>query len=98
MSLSTVLMVKQKKLVERLRAAGATGTNTAQPVNDLRGLDQRALRLLQDRAVIRESPAGGYYLDEPSWSALRRLRFRLMATMIVLGLVASLAAYFLWGR
>jgi hypothetical protein len=48
---------------------------------------------LRKRAVVREAGPGTYYLDEPSWDALRALRRRLGFMLL---LAVLLGALLLW--
>jgi len=43
-----------------------------------------AIRRLHDRAVIRESAPGLWYLDEEVWTAVQRTRRRVAVVMLVL--------------
>ena len=98
MSVAAVIMMRERRLVARFRDSGATEPGTAQALTDLRGVDEIALRRLRKRAVIREATAGSYYLDEPSWAALRGTRRRIMVVLTAVGLAIALFAYLGLGR
>ena len=85
---------KQRDIVHVYRDAGATTAARARTPDDL-GMDRdRIFDGLIDRAVIRESGDGRYYLDEPSWGALQRARRRL-AVAVVLIVVIILTGLFM---
>ena len=90
---AAVIIRKEKDLVAHFRDARAVSPDTAQSLGALR-VDEEAMawRRLRNRAVIRQGAPGTYYLDEPSWEALGRIRRRLMlvALIVLLG-VAALA-------
>ena len=76
---AAVIMMRERRLVEALTLSAATSPERALPLETL-GVeyDAMALRRLQRRAVIREGAAGRFYLDVPSWEALRRMRLRMV--------------------
>ncbi len=94
MSISAVLLMRERRLVGRLRRIGATDATAAHPLADLHGVDRLALKRLRERGVIRESAAGSCYLDEASWAALRSKRRRIVAVVVGVALVMVLGAYF----
>ena len=72
------------EVVNDFRAAGAISRETAQSYTAM-GLGQSlGLKRLRDRAVIRESSPGTYYLDEEVWAAVRRTRRRIATVFIVI--------------
>ncbi len=46
---------------------------------------------LRRHAVLREASPGLYYLDEPSWQAVRGMRRRMALAMLLVVLVFTLA-------
>ena len=88
MSIAAVIMMRERRLVERFRSAGATEPGSARSLSEIGADDGLALRRLQRRAVLRETTGGGYYLDEPSWSAVRGMRRRVIAIVVVISVVA----------
>ena len=85
-----VIVRKERELVDHLRSVGAVSTDTARTLTQL-GADQGlAWRRLVERAVIRSTPVGTWYLDEPSWMALRRMRRRLAFVLAAIGLIVAL--------
>jgi hypothetical protein len=80
-----VIMRKERDLVDTFRRASALSPDQARSLTQL-GVDDRgvAWRRLTNRAVIRESTPGSYYLDLPSWEAVRYIRKRLMIVILVL--------------
>jgi hypothetical protein len=55
-------------------------------------------RLLVRRAVLREVGNGRYYLDEPTWTALRSMRHRVVAVVLALLVIVFLAGGFFISR
>ena len=81
-------------MVNRLRTAGATSAQQARTLEELgisRGL---VLRRLRERAVIRQAGPDRFYLDEPSWEAVRRSRRRAIHVSWVIVLIIVLAVLF----
>ncbi|HEV2291170.1 MAG TPA: hypothetical protein VGR60_04975 [Gemmatimonadales bacterium] len=87
-----VIVRKERELVDHLRSVGAVSPDTARTLSQL-GADQGpAWRRLVEHAVIRSTPVGTWYLDEPSWMALRRMRRRLALVVAAAGLIVALGA------
>jgi hypothetical protein len=86
---AAVIIKKEKRIVEAFRQAGATSPGAA--VNpDALGVHQRlAFRKLKAGAALRETGPGLFYLDEPSWEAMRSFRRRVA---LVIGLFVLLLA------
>jgi hypothetical protein len=83
---------KQREVVEAYRKAGATSAANARTPGSL-GLDSnRAVGQLKEHAVLRETASDAYYLDEPSWGALRRMRQRMALTIGLIALFALTVA------
>jgi len=82
---AAVVVMKERRLVEAFTAAGATSPGRALSVDTL-GIDADglAMRRLRDRAVIRESSPGRFYLDLTTWEALRRSRRRMAFVMLAI--------------
>ncbi len=93
---AVIILRKQEDLVEHFRRARATSAATAKSLDEL-GVDDRAVwHSMVRRAVVREVSPGRFYLDEPSWQAMkggRRVRVGL-----VLAALALLAAALLVGK
>lgn len=88
-----IMRRREREVVDDFRAAGAISHATAQSYNAIGLGESMAVRRLHDRAVIRESAPGLWYLDEEVWTAVRRTRRRLAVVMlaIVLMLFAGFA-------
>jgi hypothetical protein len=87
MGAAAIIIRKERDIVDLYRQAGATSPATARRPDDL-GIHHRvAFNILVRRAVLREVSDGRYYLDEPSWEALRTLRHRIAALTIIVVLV-----------
>ncbi len=93
---AAIIIRKEKDLVAHFQQARAISPSSAQSLGALRVEDGMALRRLQERAVIREGAPGMFYLDEPSWLALRHTRRRvitvLLLIVVALGITAALAS------
>lgn len=81
-------------MVDRLRAAGATTDQQARTLDELGISSGVILRRLRERAVIREAGPDRFYLDEPSWEAVRRSRRRAINLLGVIVLVVLFALLF----
>jgi hypothetical protein len=88
-----IMRRREREVVDDFRAAGAISPATAQSYNAIGVGESMAVRRLHDRAVIRESAAGLWYLDEEVWTAVRRTRRRVAFTMlaVILMLFAGFA-------
>ena len=90
-----VIVAKEKHIVEAFRRARAVSTESAVTPGAIGVADQMAFRRLREHAVLREARPGSFYLDEPSWEALRTMRRRLGLALLA---VAVLAAVVVWLR
>lgn len=84
-----ILIRKERDIVEQFLSAGATSDATARSLGELHLDHNIALRRLQRRAVIRETALGAYYLDEPSWRAMKSSR-RTVVVVLLAVIVALL--------
>jgi hypothetical protein len=82
-----IMRRREQEVVDDFRAAGALSPETAQSYNAIGLGESMAIRRLHDRAVIRESAPGLWYLDEEVWTAVRRTRRRLALVMVVVVLM-----------
>lgn len=81
--LAAVIHRKELDVLEAFRSAGATSPASARSLEDI-GLDDTwPVHRLHNRAVVRESGAGLYYLDEEVWAALHRTRRRVVLALVV---------------
>ena len=92
-----VIIAKEKHIVERFRAAGAIDPASAVSPSSISVAERFPFRKLRQHAVLREAAPGLFYLDEPSWNALRGLRRRIGLVWLVMILVAA-AAFWLGSR
>jgi len=88
----TIMLIKERQIVEAFMRAGATSAASAVHPSDI-AVDVTNIggRGLIRRAVIREADEGRYYLDLPGWEALRGHRRRVL--FVVLLLIALLALF-----
>ena len=92
----TILLIKERQVVDAFMRAGATTANGAVDPSDLSvDVDRLPGRRLIDRAVLREASPGRYYLDVLSWEAVRRRRRRVLSVILLL---VALAALFFAGQ
>jgi hypothetical protein len=90
-----IMRRREQEVVDDFRAAGAISPETAQSYNAIGLGESMALRRLNDRAVIRESAPGLWYLDEEVWTAVRRTRRRV--ALVMLAIIVMLFAGFALG-
>ena len=93
----TIILMKERQVVDAFLRAGATTPERAVFPSDLAvDLDGVGGRRMVKQAVLREAAAGRYYLDTPSWEALRgtrrRLAFALLAAIALAALVLMTTA------
>jgi hypothetical protein len=90
-----VVVIKERHVADAFERAGATSAETARAPEDL-GVATHGIgwRRLTRRAIVGESGAGRYYLDVPSWQAMRKVRRQRSLAMVVLVLV--LVAWIIW--
>ena len=81
-------------MVNRLRTAGAVTPEQARTLDELGITTGVILRRLRERAVIRQAGPDRFYLDEPSWEAVRRSRRRAIHVLGVIALVLLFAVLF----
>jgi hypothetical protein len=82
-----IMRRREREVVDDFRSAGAISPATAQSYNAIGLGESLALRRLHDRAVIRESAPGLWYLDEEVWTAVRRTRRRVALAMVTIVLL-----------
>jgi hypothetical protein len=91
---AAVILAKERRMVNRLRMMGAVGPAQARTLDEL-GISRGViLRRLRERAVIRDAGSQRYYLDEPSWAAVRRSRRRAIHVAWVIALIVIIAVLF----
>ncbi len=95
-NISAIILAKERRMVGRLRAAGAVSPEQGRTLEELDITQGVILRRLRERAVIRQAGPDRFYLDEPSWEAVRRGRRRAIHVLGVIALVVLFA--FLFGR
>ena len=87
----TILLIKERQVVDAFMRAGATSAERAMDPSDLAvDLGGLGMRRLIDRAVLREASGGRYYLDLLSWEAARRQRRRVLSVILLLIALAAL--------
>jgi hypothetical protein len=93
---ATIIIIKERQVVDAFMRAGATSAATAAHPSDI-AVDLGGVggRRLVERAVLREAGDGRYYLDLLSWEALRRQRRRILFVILLL---IALFALFLAGQ
>lgn len=92
-AVAAIIIRREKELAELFVQHRATSATTAQSLDVLRVEHDRIFQRLEDRAVIRQGPNGSYYLDEPSWNAMRSTRQR---TLVVVFLIAALLLSYIY--
>jgi hypothetical protein len=95
--IAAVVLFRRKKLFQQLRAAGATGPESAQPI-DGTGLTGFWRRKLLAAGVLRPASGDRFWLDVETWRAYqaRRKRRALTVVAIVGTLALATVAYVAW--
>lgn len=88
-----VLVAKERHIVDAFRRAGAIDARSAVTPSTIGVAERLAFRKLRQHAVLREAGPGTFYLDEPSWEALRSMRRRLAVAWLIVVLIAALAVW-----
>lgn len=92
-----IILMKERHVAEAFERAGITSAENARAPEELGvGMHGLGWRRLVDRAIVRESSPGKWYLDVPSWVATRRLRRRRLLVLFVLVILA--AAFIIFNR
>jgi hypothetical protein len=93
-AVAAVIQRQEREIVDTFRGVGAISPNRARDPEELGLRHHLAFERLVRRAVLRDAGDGKYYLDEPSWNALRSLRRRIAIVMllVVVGLGVLAAA------
>jgi hypothetical protein len=86
---AAVIIRKERELVEHFAEAGAVSPSSARSSSDLGVHERFAWIRLVERGVIREAAPRRYYLDEPTWVALRQRRRRLALAMMIFVVVLA---------
>ena len=81
---AAIILRKEKDIVSAYRGAGATSPDRARSPEQLDIGRRFAFERLVQRAVLRDTGDGRYFLDEPSWEALRGTRRRMMLVMALI--------------
>lgn len=93
-TVAAVILARERRMVNRLRAAGAVTPEQARTLEEL-GISRGVIfRRLRERAVVRQAGQDRFYLDEPSWEAVRRGRRRAIHVLGVIALVLLFAVLF----
>lgn len=93
-TVAAVILARERRMVNRLRTAGAVTPQQARTLDELGITKGVILRRLRERAVIRQAGPDRFYLDEPSWEAVRRSRRRAIHVLGVIALVLLFALLF----
>jgi len=91
---AAIIIRREREAVDAARAAGAVTAARALSLADLGLHDGRTAHRLMRHAVLREAAPGFYYVDEPSWNALRSMRRRMVAVLLLVIVVLGLAGVF----
>jgi hypothetical protein len=86
-----------RRLVRRLRSAGATSERSAKPLEPANRMEERSLARALRCGTIRRTDAGLYWVDEAKLARIRarELRFLVIA---LLGLVLLFGVLFILGE
>ena len=92
MSAAAVIVMKQNRIIRRLRDLGAVSPETAVPLEQLRYGQSWIFRRLMARGVIVETKAG-YYLDEAAAERFIANRWARMLIITAVLLVIALLVF-----
>jgi hypothetical protein len=84
-AVAAVVLRKEREIVDVYRRAGATNPGAARSLEELQLEPGFIPNRLVRSAVLRETSDTRYYLDEPTWHAMRIRRHRML--FVVLGLI-----------
>ena len=87
----------ERRIIDRLTQAQATGPDRPQPLERLGGLEARQLRRLNRSGAVREASPGQFYLDEPTYAAYRLRRQALALGLMLVALAVAGWLYFQYG-
>jgi hypothetical protein len=96
--IAAVIIRREKDLVAHFQRAGAIDRASAMTPSALGVEQQFAWDRLVSRAVIRGGAPGTFYLDEPSWAALRSMRRRMVTVLLLIVLAGALIPYLMRPR
>jgi hypothetical protein len=89
-----VILARERRMVARMRAAGAIDQGHARTLAELGIKRGVILRRLRERAVIRQAQPDHFYLDEESWNVVRRQRRRAVSVIVAIAMALALALIF----
>ena len=89
-----IAMRKERQTAEAFQRAGATSADRARLLDEI-GIAPHGIgwRRLVERAIVRQTEAGAYYLDLPSWAAARHMRRK--RSLIIVAILVLFIAFFL---
>lgn len=91
---AAMIIKREKDLVAHFEQMRATSPAAAQSLEALQVEHNQFFRRLERGAVIRQSPTGLYYLDQPSWVARNAMRRRIVIIVLMVAAVfAAAVAY-----
>ena len=83
-TVAVAITAAERRIVRRLRAAGARSAATAQPLTDLRWFQARRVERLVDAGALVETAPGTYYVDDAAYDAMRGDRRAVALAMFLL--------------
>jgi hypothetical protein len=90
-----MLVVAEKKVVARLRAANATVSGRAIALDNLRAVQRIRLQRLAHSGAVQQTPDGRWYLVEPIYEGIRARRRRMAVVTILAAILAGLVVFVL---
>lgn len=85
-AVAAVVIARQKHVVAAFQRARATAAAAAVVPADIGVAEHLAFEKLRRHGVLREADAGRFYLDEPTWNRIGRLRVTLVLLVVLIGL------------
>lgn len=89
-----IAMLKERQTADAFQRAGAISAERARALDEI-GVAPHGIgwRRLTERAIVRETESGKYYLDVPSWAAARHMRRK--RGLIIVAILLLFIGYFL---
>lgn len=94
---AAAILRKEREIVAAYRNARATDPGAARDPSDMGVHQHVAFARLVRRAVLRDAGDGRYYLDEPSWEALRGIRRRMILVVVIVAAIVIVGGIVITG-
>lgn len=96
-AVAAVIARRERDIIAAFRSARAIDPTTARDPSDVGVHQEVAFAILVRRAVLRDAGDGRYYLDEPSWEAMRSMRRRMLVVVLVAAIIVLVSILLMGG-